>query len=52
LAIIKDIDTRDYTIAELARKLDISEKTLAKYYGSSREDNDEIIGGVYGIFYN
>ena len=48
LAIIKDIDDRDYTIAELARKLDISEKTLAKYYSQL----DEIICGVYGIFYN
>lgn len=48
LAIIKDIDDKNYTVAELARKLDISEKTLSKYYSQS----DEAICGVYGIFYN
>lgn len=48
LAIIKDIDDKNYTVSELARELDISEKTLAKYYSKS----DEAICGVYGIFYN
>ena len=57
LAIIKDIDDKNYTVAELARELDISEKTLAKYYSKSDEAKyynqlDEAICGVYGIFYN
>ena len=52
LAIIRDIDDKDYSIAELARKLDISEKTLAKYYDTLSDDIEEIVSGVYGIFYN
>ena len=54
LAIIKDIDGKNYSVAELARKLDISEKTLAKYYSPSDDEIilNEVMCGVYGIFYN
>ncbi len=50
IAIVKDIDERKYTVAELAKRLDISEKTLIKYYGGDEKKKGMGNCGVYGIF--